>query len=68
VDPSHIHHKRPPRRPCPAHIAHANPKRSAVRWAVELVFARQEHRMGLFIRPIGIDARAHHNRNDKPRL
>jgi IS5 family transposase len=51
---SNIHHKKPPRRPLPAHIARANAKRSAVRSAVEHVFARQKHRMGLFIRTIGI--------------
>jgi hypothetical protein len=49
-----IDHKKPPRRPCPAHIAHANPERSAVRSAVEHVFARQKHRIGLFIRTIGV--------------
>jgi len=51
---SHIHHKRMPRRPMPEHIARANAKRSAVRSAVEHVFAGQKHRMGLFIRTIGI--------------
>jgi IS5 family transposase len=43
-----------PRRPLPEHIARANAKRSAVRSAVEHVFAGQKHRMGLFIRTIGI--------------
>jgi IS5 family transposase len=42
------------RRPLPEHIARANAKRSAVRLAVEQVFARQKHRMGLFIRIIDI--------------
>ena len=51
---SHIHQKRMPRRPMPEHIARANAKRSAVRSAVEHVFAGQKHRMGLFIRTIGI--------------
>ena len=51
---SNIHHKKPPRRPMPEHIAKANAKRSAVRSAVEHVFAGQKHRMGLFIRTIGI--------------
>ncbi len=37
----------------PEHIARANAKRSAVRSAVEHVFAGQKHRMGLFIRTIG---------------
>lgn len=51
---SHIHRKKPPRRPMPERIARANAKRSAVRSAVEHVFAGQKHRMGLFIRTIGI--------------
>jgi len=51
---SNIHHKRKPRRPLPEHIARANARRSAVRSAVEHVFAGQKHRMGLFIRTIGI--------------
>ena len=51
---SNIHQRRMPRRPMPEHIARANAKRSAVRSAVEHVFAGQKHRMGLFIRSIGI--------------
>ncbi|MDE2570136.1 MAG: IS5 family transposase [Sphingomonadales bacterium] len=51
---SHIHQKKPPKKPMPEHIAKANAKRSAVRSAVEHVFAGQKHRMGLFIRTIGI--------------
>ncbi|MBS3961634.1 MAG: transposase, partial [Sandarakinorhabdus sp.] len=51
---SHIHQKKPPRRPMPERTASANAKRSAVRSAVEHVFAAQKHRMGLFIRTIGI--------------
>jgi hypothetical protein len=51
---SNIHQKRMPRRPLPEQIARANAKRSAVRSAVEHVFAGQKHRMGLFIRTIGI--------------
>lgn len=42
------------RRPLPKHIARANAKRSAVRSAVEHVFAGQKHRMGLPIRTIPI--------------
>ena len=38
----------------PELIARANAKRSAIRSAVEHVFAGQKHRMGLFIRTIGI--------------
>jgi len=51
---SHIHQKKPPRRPMPEHIGKANAKRSAVRSAVEHVFAGQKHRMGLIVRTIGI--------------
>ena len=51
---SNIHQKKPPRRPMPERTASANAKRSAVRSAVEHVFAAQKHRMGLFIRTIGI--------------
>ena len=51
---SNIHQRRMPRRPLPEHIARANAKRSAVRSAVEHVFAGQKHRMGLFICTIGI--------------
>jgi transposase, IS5 family len=51
---SNIHQRKPPRRPMPERIARANAKRSAVRSAVEHVFAGQKHRMGLVIRTIGI--------------
>lgn len=51
---SNIHQKKPPKRPMPEHIARANARRSAVRSAVEHVFAGQKHRMGLFIRTIGL--------------
>jgi IS5 family transposase len=51
---SQIHQKKPPKRPMPEPIARANAKRSAVRSAVEHVFAGQKHRMGLFIRTIGL--------------
>lgn len=51
---SHIHHKKPPRRPMPERIARAKAKRSAVRSVVEHVFAGQKHRMGLVVRTIGI--------------
>ena len=49
-----IHQRRMPRRPLPEQIARTNARRSAVRSAVEHVFAGQKHRMGLFIRTIGI--------------
>jgi hypothetical protein len=51
---SHIHQKKPPRRPMTERIARANAKRSAVRSAVEHVFAGQKHRMGLIVRTISI--------------
>ena len=51
---SHINQRKPPRRPMPERIARANAKRSAVRSAVEHVFAGQKHRMGLIVRTIGI--------------
>jgi len=38
----------------PAHHARANTARSAVRSAVEHVFAGQKHRMKLFVRTVGI--------------
>jgi IS5 family transposase len=47
---SHIRQKKPPRQPMPECIAKANAKRSAVRSAVEHVFAGQKHRMGLVAR------------------
>jgi hypothetical protein len=51
---SNIHQRRMPRRPLPERIAPPNARRSAVRSAVEHVFAGQKHRMALFIRTIGI--------------
>lgn len=51
---SHIHQRKPYRRPMPERIARANAKRSVVRSAVEHVFAGQKHRMGLVVRTIGI--------------
>ncbi|MGE8136016.1 IS5 family transposase [Novosphingobium subterraneum] len=51
---SHIHQRKPNRRAMPERVARANAKRSAVRSAVEHVFAGQKHRMGLIVRTIGI--------------
>lgn len=51
---SNIHQKKPRGQAMPERIARANAKRSAVRSTVEHVFAGQKHRMGLFIRTIGI--------------
>ena len=51
---SHIHQRKPLRRPTPERIARANAKRPAIRSVVEHVFAGQKHRMGLIVRTIGI--------------
>ena len=51
---SNIHQRKPHRRHMPERIARANAKRSAVRSAVEHVFASQKHRMRLVVRTIGI--------------
>jgi transposase, IS5 family len=47
---SQIHQKKPKGRAMPRRTAHANARKSAVRSAVEHVFARQKGPMGLFIR------------------
>lgn len=44
----------PPAQAEPPHHARANAKRSAIRSAVEHVFAGQKHRIGLIVRTIGI--------------
>lgn len=51
---SKIHSRREPGKPLPAQRQRANAARSKIRSAVEHVFATQKHRMGLFIRTIGI--------------
>jgi transposase, IS5 family len=51
---SHVHRKKPPRRPMPARTARANARKSAVRAHIEHVFAEQKARMGLFVRTIGL--------------
>jgi transposase, IS5 family len=51
---SHIHRKKPARRPMPARSARANARKSAVRAQIEHVFAEQKARMGLFVRTIGL--------------
>jgi transposase, IS5 family len=51
---SHIHGKKPPRRPMPVRTARANARRSAVRAHIEPVFADQKARMGPFVRTIGL--------------
>lgn len=52
---SKIHFRRAPGKPLPVQRQRANAARSKVRSAVEHVFATQKHRMGLFIRTIGIE-------------
>ena len=51
---SQIHRKKPKGKPMPRRTAQANARKSAVRSAVEHVFARQKGPMGLFIRTIGL--------------
>jgi IS5 family transposase len=51
---SRIHRKKPPRRPMAARTRLANARKSAVRSAVEHVFARQKGPMALVVRTIGI--------------
>jgi IS5 family transposase len=51
---SRIHRKKPPGRPMAAQTRRANARKSAVRSAVEHVFARQKGSMGLVVRTIGI--------------
>jgi IS5 family transposase len=48
-----IHFKKPKDRPMPGPHRRANRGRSAIRSAVEHVFAEQKQRMGLFVRTIG---------------
>jgi transposase, IS5 family len=49
-----IHRRKPAGRPMPRNVARANAKKSAIRAAVEHVFAHQKTRFGLFIRTIGL--------------
>lgn len=51
---SRIHRKKPPGRPMAARTRRANARKSAVRSAVEHVFARQKGPMALVLRTIGI--------------
>jgi transposase, IS5 family len=51
---SHVHRKKPARRPVPARTARANARKSAVRAHIEHVFADLKARMGLFVRTIGL--------------
>lgn len=52
---SKIHFRRAPGKPLSPLRQRANAARSKVRSAVEHVFATQKHRMGLFVRSIGIN-------------
>jgi IS5 family transposase len=51
---SHIHRRKPARRPMPVRTARANASKSAIRAHIEHIFAEQKHRMGLFVRTIGL--------------
>lgn len=51
---SRIHRRKPLRWPMPKHIARANVGKSAIRAAVEHVFAHQKNRFGLFVRTVGL--------------
>jgi IS5 family transposase len=51
---SKVHFRKPPGKPMPEPKQRANAARSRPRSAIEHVFADQKHRMGMFIRTIGI--------------
>lgn len=51
---SQVHRKKPKGRPMPERTSKANGRKSRVRAKVEHVFAAQKHRMGLFVRTVGI--------------
>ncbi|MGK2921763.1 MAG: IS5 family transposase [Methyloceanibacter sp.] len=51
---SKVHFRRSPGKPLPPARQKANAARSRMRSAVEHVFADQKHRMGLFVRTIGL--------------
>ncbi|MFO7854145.1 MAG: transposase [Paracoccaceae bacterium] len=51
---SRIHRRKPAGRPMPRNVARANAKKSAIRAAVEHVFAHRKTRFGLLIRTIGL--------------
>ncbi|NJS13296.1 MAG: transposase family protein [Sphingopyxis sp.] len=52
---SMIHFRKPKGKPMDGRHQRANATRSKVRSAVEHVFAGQKHRMGLFVRTVGIE-------------
>jgi transposase, IS5 family len=51
---SRVHRKKPTGRPVPERTRRANARKSAVRSRIEHVFAEQKHRMGLFVRTVGM--------------
>ena len=51
---SRIHRRKPAGKPMPRRTARANANKSAIRAAVEHVFAHQKNRFGLFVRTIGL--------------
>jgi len=51
---SKVHFRKPPGKPMPEPRQRANAARSRERSAIEHVFADQKHRMGLFVRTIGL--------------
>ena len=51
---SRVHCKKPTGRPMAERTRRANARKSAVRSRIEHVFAEQKHRMGLFVRTIGM--------------
>lgn len=51
---SKIHRKKPKGKPMPETVRKANAAKSKVRAPVEHIFGDQKHRMGLFVRTIGI--------------
>ena len=50
-----VHRKKPKGKPMPERTSKANGRKSKIRAHIEHVFAAQKHRMGLFIRTIGIE-------------
>ena len=51
---SKIHRKKPKGKPMPDAVRKANAAKSKIRAKVEHIFGDQKHRMGLFVRTIGI--------------
>jgi len=51
---SRVHRKKPTGYPMPERTRRANARKSGVRSRIEHVFAEQKHRMGLFVRTVGM--------------